>query len=33
MRIPGNQMLVNPVRTNETVSGAVNAPIFLKIWE
>lgn len=28
MRIPGNQMLVNPVRTNETVNGAVNAPNF-----
>lgn len=26
MKIPGSQMLVNPVRTNETVSGAVNTP-------
>lgn len=28
MKIPGSQMLVNPVRTNETVSGAVNTPNF-----
>lgn len=28
MKISGSQMLVNPVRTNETVSGAVNTPNF-----
>lgn len=28
MKIPGSQMLVNPVITNETVSGAVNTPNF-----
>ena len=30
MKIPGSQILVNPVKTNQTVNGSVNTPNFME---